>query len=53
MDIVLGVSLTPKTVRLVLVEGEKGDGSIVDHDTFEVSSSDDAAITSAADIVKS
>ncbi len=37
MDIVLGVSLTPKTVRMVLVEGEKADGAIVDHDTFDVS----------------
>lgn len=51
MDIVLGVSLTPKTVRMVLVEGEKGDGEIVDHDTFDVSSPDDAATTNAADQV--
>ena len=51
MDIVLGVSLTPKTVRMVLVEGEKGDGEIVDHDTFDVSSSDGSATTSAADQV--
>lgn len=51
MDIVLGVSLTPKTVRMVLVEGEKGDGSIVDHDTFEVQPADDTAISSAADQV--
>ena len=43
MDIVLGVSLTPKTVRLVLVEGVQGDGAIIDHDTFEVPQSDDAA----------
>ena len=27
MDIVLGVSMTPTTVRMVLVEGEKADGS--------------------------
>ena len=26
MDIVLGVSMTPTTVRMVLVEGEKADG---------------------------
>ncbi len=51
MDIVLGVSLTPKTVRMVLVEGALGDGPIVDHDTFDVSSSDDSATTSAADQV--
>ena len=29
MDIVLGVSMTPTTVRMVLVEGEKGDGPAV------------------------
>lgn len=51
MDIVLGVSLTPTTVRMVLVEGEKGDGAIVDHDVFEVSGSDDSAMPSAADQV--
>lgn len=51
MDIVLGVSMTPKTVRMVLVEGEKGDGSIVDHDTFELSSSDGTATKNAADQV--
>ena len=48
MDIVLGVSLTPKTVRMVLVEGEKGDGAIVDHDEFGVSSADGSATSSAA-----
>ena len=49
MDIVLGVSLTPKTVRMVLVEGEKGDGAIVDHDTFDVSRGDDSATSNATD----
>lgn len=48
MDIVLGVSLTPKTVRMVLVEGEKGDGAIVDHDNFDVSSAEGSATSSAA-----
>nr|WP_313777148.1 hypothetical protein [Mycobacterium sp.] len=51
MDIVLGVSLTPTTVRMVLVEGEKGDGAIVDHDAFEVSGSDGSATPSAAEQV--
>ncbi len=36
VDIVLGVSMTPTTVRMVLVEGEKADGVTVDHDTFDV-----------------
>jgi uncharacterized membrane protein YgcG len=48
VNIVLGVSMTPKTVRMVLVEGEKGDGAIVDHDTFDVSSADGTATTTAA-----
>jgi uncharacterized membrane protein YgcG len=51
MDIVLGVSLAPKTVRMVLVEGVKGDGAIVDHDTFEVAESGDSAISNAVDQV--
>jgi hypothetical protein len=48
VDIVLGVSLTPKTVRLVLVEGVQGDGAIVDHDTFDVTPSDGSATWSAS-----
>lgn len=48
MDIVLGVSLTPKTVRLVLVEGKEADGEIVDHDTFDVTPSDGSATSSAS-----
>ena len=51
MDIVLGVSLTPKTVRMVLVEGVEGDGAIVDHDTFDVSASSESATSNAADSV--
>lgn len=51
MDIVLGVSLTPTTVRMVLVEGEKGDGATVDHDVFDVSGVEGAASPSAADQV--
>ncbi|WNG88165.1 hypothetical protein C6A87_002585 [Mycobacterium sp. ITM-2016-00317] len=49
MDIVLGVSMTPTTVRMVLVEGEKADGVTVDHDTFDVTSVDGSA--NAADHV--
>lgn len=51
MDIVLGVSLTPTTVRMVLVEGEKGDGQTVDHDVFDVSGSGASATHSAAEQV--
>lgn len=48
MDIVLGVSMTPATVRMVLVEGEMADGATVDHDVFEVSGSDGSATSGAA-----
>lgn len=51
VDIVLGVSLTPTTVRMVLVEGEKGDGATVDHDVFEVTETGDAATSAAAEQV--
>ena len=43
MDIVLGVSMEPAAVRLVLVEGEKADGATVDHDTLTVPTADPAA----------
>lgn len=36
MDIVLGVSMAPPSVRMVLVEGENAGGVTVDEDGFEV-----------------
>ncbi|OIN82768.1 DUF7159 family protein [Mycobacterium malmoense] len=36
VGIVLGVSMAPKKVRMVLVEGEGADGAAVDQDTFDV-----------------
>ena len=51
MDIVLGVSMTPTTVRMVLVEGEKADGVTVDHDVFDVNTADGSATSDAADQV--
>ncbi|WP_082690892.1 hypothetical protein [Mycobacterium sp. GA-1199] len=48
MDIVLGVSMTPATVRMVLVEGEMADGATVDHDVIEVSESGGSATSGAA-----
>lgn len=36
MDIVLGVSMEPAAVRLVLVEGENADGVTVEEDSFQV-----------------
>jgi hypothetical protein len=51
VEIVLGVSMTPTTVRLALVEGEKADGVIVDHDVFDVSDIDGSATSGAPDHV--
>ena len=51
MDIVLGVSMTPTTVRMVLVEGEKADGVTVDHDVFEVTAPKAAQQTSRDQVV--
>lgn len=49
MDIALGVSMTPTTVRIVLVEGQKADGVTVDNDTFDIATGEGAA--TAADQV--
>lgn len=51
MDIVLGVSMTPATVRMVLVEGEKADGVTVDHDSFDIAPDADPATSGAVDQV--
>src|SRR3954462_12814234 len=40
--------MTPTTVRMVLVEGDKADGSIVDHDVFDVTAADGTATSSNA-----
>jgi hypothetical protein len=36
VDTVLGVSMAPEAVRMVLVEGQNADGATVDEDSFEV-----------------
>jgi hypothetical protein len=51
MDVVLGMSMAPTAVRLVLVEGENADGVTVDEDNFDIACDDDAATMSAADQV--
>ena len=51
MEIVLGVSMTPTTVSIALVEGEKADGVILEHDVFDISASDGSATSSASDHV--
>src|ERR1700722_10545241 len=45
--------MAPTAVRMVLVEGENGDGATVDEDNFDVASDDEASTTSAADQVVS
>ena len=47
MDTVLGVSMAPTTVRIVLVEGENADGATVDEDNFAVADGEDPATFSA------
>ncbi len=51
MDVVLGMSLAPKTVRMVLVEGENADGGTVEEDNFELGCDDAAPTMSASDRV--
>ena len=51
MEIVLGVSMTPTTVSIALVEGEKADGVIVERDVFDITAIDGSATSSASDHV--
>ncbi|WP_443677490.1 DUF7159 family protein [Mycobacterium seoulense] len=53
MDTVLGVSMAPTAVRMVLVEGQNGEGATVDEDNFDVPPEDDAATLNAANQVVS
>lgn len=53
MDTVLGVSMAPTAVRMVLVEGQGGDGATVDEDDFQIAADDEAATIKAADQVVS
>ena len=51
MDTVLGVSMAPTTVRIVLVEGENADGVTVDEENFDVANGEDPATFSAPEQV--
>ena len=51
MDIVLGVSMAPSKIRMVLLEVENADGVTVDEDQFDVVVADDPATLSAPDQV--
>jgi hypothetical protein len=50
VGVVLGVSMTPTKVRMVLVEGESADGLIVDQDDFDVAD-DTSSSTAASQVV--
>ncbi len=51
MDIVLGVSMAPASIQMVVLEGEYADGATVEEDVFDVTAADDAATASAPDQV--
>ncbi|ORA20598.1 hypothetical protein BST12_14970, partial [Mycobacterium angelicum] len=51
MDIVLGVSMEPATVRLVLIEGENADGVTVEEDNFEVAANETAVDQAIAALI--
>ncbi|KWX21004.1 hypothetical protein AFM11_28185 [Mycolicibacterium wolinskyi] len=51
MDAVLGVSLTPSTVGLVLVEGHEADGATVDHETYDIRDLEPLALAEVTDRV--
>ncbi|OBF11026.1 hypothetical protein A5730_06065, partial [Mycobacterium sp. ACS4054] len=51
MDIVLGVSLAPETVRLVVIEGQNADGVTVEQDEFEVAAGADPGAAGAVEQV--
>jgi ABC-type lipoprotein export system ATPase subunit len=51
VDTVLGVSMAPTTVRMVLVEGENADGVTVDQDNFDITTNGDAPTITAPDQV--
>jgi hypothetical protein len=51
MDIVLGVSMAPAAVRMVLLQGENADGTTVNESEFAVTADDDSPTVSASDRV--
>jgi hypothetical protein len=51
VDIVLGVSMAPATIRMVLVEGVNADGVTVDEDGFNVTAAQGSAVSSASEQV--
>ncbi|BDY29167.1 DUF7159 family protein [Mycolicibacterium mageritense] len=35
MDVVIGIAMTTHDARILLVEGSRGDGAVIDHDSFD------------------
>lgn len=51
MELVLGVSMAPASIRMVLVEGENADGVTVEEENIDVTAVDDSPTLTAADQV--
>jgi hypothetical protein len=51
VDTVLGVSMAPTAVRMVLVEGENADGVTVDEEGFELNTADAPTVSAADQVV--
>ncbi|WP_170301296.1 DUF7159 family protein [Mycobacterium botniense] len=51
MDLVLGVSMAPSAIQMVLIEGDNADGVTVEEDTFEIPAAHDEPMPSTADQV--
>ncbi len=51
MNIVLGVSMAPDAVQMVMLQGENADGATVDENEFAVTAADDSPTVSASDRV--
>src|SRR5689334_5734851 len=51
LDIVLGVSMAPSSIQMVVLEGENADGATVEEDVFDVADVDDAATATGPDQV--
>jgi hypothetical protein len=49
MDVVIGVSTTPTAVRMVVVDGHKADGKVIDYDTFDIVSTEASAADQVID----
>ena len=51
MDVVLGFSIAPASVQMVLLQGENADGVTVDEKDFVITAADDSPTVTASDQV--